>query len=278
MTRNQLGFGGTSISYLEANSSKKPIIFFVHGNSGSSRTWHLQLSSPLLSPYRLIAFDLPGHGSSGEPEDPDLGYSLKSIGTLLKNAVETIAGKDPYIVIGFSLGTNVIGEMISSGLQPAGIVLISPCIISTANDIPAVFLPNPNANLFFSENADMEILKDLSADCFQNHESESRLTFEEDFIHTRPSFRPALLKTTIDGNYSDEITAIREYPKRSLVIFGAQDKIVNSEYMDEMDFPAWKSSIIKINQASHFVHQDAPEITNKLLADYLTEMFIIDHA
>src|SRR5690349_10408510 len=44
-------------------------IVFVHGNSASSLAYQKQLESSLADHYRLIALDLPGHGSSPAATD-----------------------------------------------------------------------------------------------------------------------------------------------------------------------------------------------------------------
>ena len=86
MLKHQLAVKGIRISYIEQNPDCKNIIFFIHGNSISSTTWMKQLSSELLSKYRLIAIDLPAHGDSEASPEPDNDYTfsgLASIATLL---------------------------------------------------------------------------------------------------------------------------------------------------------------------------------------------------
>jgi pimeloyl-ACP methyl ester carboxylesterase len=52
---------GFQIAYQVKNPDLKNTIFFVHGNSGSTRFWEKQFNNALFSAYRLIAFDLPAH-------------------------------------------------------------------------------------------------------------------------------------------------------------------------------------------------------------------------
>ncbi|MEE7548890.1 alpha/beta fold hydrolase, partial [Xanthomonas sp. Kuri4-1] len=46
-------------------------LVFVHGLLGSRLSWEAQLDSPVLQRYRLIGYDLRGHGRSGKPADAE---------------------------------------------------------------------------------------------------------------------------------------------------------------------------------------------------------------
>ena len=47
-------------------------VVLIHGNSASSRAFSRQLDGPLGKSLRLAAIDLPGHGASGDANDPTL--------------------------------------------------------------------------------------------------------------------------------------------------------------------------------------------------------------
>jgi|SRR5690349_13822097 pimeloyl-ACP methyl ester carboxylesterase len=69
-----LQIGGQTIAGYQSQGTGRPILL-VHGNSSSSRIWQKQLQGPLGSKYRLIAIDLPGHGASSPPPNPEQDYS-----------------------------------------------------------------------------------------------------------------------------------------------------------------------------------------------------------
>lgn len=64
------GGGGVSLSVVETGRKDGPGILFIHGFSQSYLSWKTQLGSDLADDFRLIAFDLRGHGASGKPFDP----------------------------------------------------------------------------------------------------------------------------------------------------------------------------------------------------------------
>ena len=65
------GGGGVSLSVVETGRKDGPGILFIHGFSQSYLSWKTQLGSDLADDFRLIAFDLRGHGASGKPFDPE---------------------------------------------------------------------------------------------------------------------------------------------------------------------------------------------------------------
>ena len=277
MVRKNISSNGIFLSYVEVNEDQPSTIFFIHGNSGSANTWLYQLQSEQLKKFRLIAFDLPGHGNSDEPSDIEFGYSLIEIAKTLKDAINILGKNHKFILVGFSLGSNLVGELLNQHLQPQGIILISPTVVSSSSDLSQVFQPNQNVGAFFSENVDDETLNPLTNECFYSEQEEYRKIFKEDFRTVKPLFRPTLLKTTSDGHYSDELAAIKQFKHSILIIYGVEDKLINTTFLDDKELKLWKS-IIKLENAGHFVHQEASHICNTLLLEYAEFVFKLDQA
>ncbi len=124
MKQKRLAIQQLTISYIDANEDSDKIIFFIHGNSSSSKTWFRQMTYKSFSNFRLIAFDLPGHGESSHSKNPADEYSAIATGKVMAEAVNILSGKNRFILAGFSYGTNVVAEMLLNGVHPAGIVLI----------------------------------------------------------------------------------------------------------------------------------------------------------
>ena len=61
---------GVRLAVYEGGNPAGPPVVFVHGFSQASLCWARQFSDPLLSStFRLVAFDLRGHGGSDKPAD-----------------------------------------------------------------------------------------------------------------------------------------------------------------------------------------------------------------
>ncbi len=61
------GAGGVPLLVAEAGKTDGPTILFIHGMSQSHLSWLPQLRSGLADKFRLVAFDMRGHGGSGKP-------------------------------------------------------------------------------------------------------------------------------------------------------------------------------------------------------------------
>lgn len=98
-------FEDGEVAYLEAGEG--PTVALVHGWASDRRVWRRQVEA-LADRLRLLAIDLPGHGESDRPADPD-GYSMdlfaRSVAAVLDHA-----GAERAILIGHSNGTPVIRQ------------------------------------------------------------------------------------------------------------------------------------------------------------------------
>jgi non-heme chloroperoxidase len=82
---------------------------FIHGFTGSYLSWERQLFGPLAAEFRLLAYDLRGHGASDKPLDP----SKYTDGTLWAddlNAVIRARQLDRPVLVGWSYGGYVISD------------------------------------------------------------------------------------------------------------------------------------------------------------------------
>ena len=60
---------GVVLAVQEQGNPRGVPIVFIHGLLGSRLNWDAQLTSADLSRFRLITYDLRGHGLSGKPSD-----------------------------------------------------------------------------------------------------------------------------------------------------------------------------------------------------------------
>jgi non-heme chloroperoxidase len=62
---------GLDLAVYEGGNPGAPPILFLHGFSQSALCWQGQMDDPVLaSRFRLVAYDLRGHGASSQPTDP----------------------------------------------------------------------------------------------------------------------------------------------------------------------------------------------------------------
>ena len=94
---------GLSIAVVESGETSGRPILFVHGFSQSAAAWRRQMLSDLGDSYRLIAFDLRGHGYSSKPEDPKHYVDSKLWAGDIA-AVVAAKGLKDMVLVGWSYG------------------------------------------------------------------------------------------------------------------------------------------------------------------------------
>ncbi len=88
-------------------------ILFIHGFSQSHLAWRRQFEGPLAQRFRLIAFDLRGHGWSEKPPDAQSYREPQRWGDDVA-AVLAAAGAERAVFVGWSYGGRVILDYIAT--------------------------------------------------------------------------------------------------------------------------------------------------------------------
>ena len=105
-----------------AGPATAPAIVFLHGIRVTRRMWHLQMES-LKDTYRVIALDLPGHGSQRDAEF-SLDAAVQSVADVIDHEARGRA-----LVVGLSLGGYIAMEFGARyPAKAAGMVVASACV------------------------------------------------------------------------------------------------------------------------------------------------------
>jgi pimeloyl-ACP methyl ester carboxylesterase len=94
-------------SYDVAGPDDAPAIVFVHGTRLTRSSWRAQMDD-LADAYRVVAMDLPGHGSLA-----DRPFTLAAAAAELARVIDIAAG-GRAVVVGLSLGGYVAMELAAS--------------------------------------------------------------------------------------------------------------------------------------------------------------------
>ncbi len=264
-----INFPGCRISYLEKNPAGNNTIFFIHGNSGSARTWNQQFIVGEFENYRLIAFDIPGTGHSEITDPVTWDYSPIQTGKMLADCVKTLSKGLPFILTGFSYGTNVIGEMLQHDLKPAGVALVGACVIGEGYTLDKVFAAGDF--VFFHDAPEQKVVHDFFFNSLKNNTKELVDQHTEDFYRAKPPFRTALIQSVVQGKYTDEVESLKKLGIPLFIIFGEDDNLLQIDYLDHAPLPVWNNTIYKLPGAKHYVQSDQPARFNLLLAEYVKE-------
>jgi pimeloyl-ACP methyl ester carboxylesterase len=97
-------------------------VLLILGNSSCRAVFRHQLQGPLAENHRLIAFDLSGHGQSGNASDPTRNYTLPALADAAVELLEKL-GVTEAIVFGWSLGGHIGVEMVPRFLGMRGLMI-----------------------------------------------------------------------------------------------------------------------------------------------------------
>ena len=135
---------GVTLAVQEAGDPDGPAIVFIHGLLGSRLNWQQQTSSPALQGYRMITYDLRGHGLSGKPQDAEAYRDGRRYADDLATVIKASGARRPALV-GWSLGGVVISNYlaaygdaaISGAVYVDGVIELSAALITPHPDVYA---------------------------------------------------------------------------------------------------------------------------------------------
>lgn len=108
---------GTEVA-VECEGNGTPTLIFVHGLGCDRRDWIAQREY-FSRRYRVVSFDLPGHGAS-----PPAARTIEALGRLVGELLARF-GQGPAVLIGHSIGCLIILEALrQTPLGVAGVVFL----------------------------------------------------------------------------------------------------------------------------------------------------------
>lgn len=129
---------GVTLAVQESGNPQGRPIIFIHGLLGSHLNWEKQVQDAQLQRYRLITFDLRGHGLSAKPQQESAYSESRLWGDDLAAVIEGSHAKKPLLV-GWSLGGVVITSYLAAhgDASLSGAVYVDGVVELTPEQIPA---------------------------------------------------------------------------------------------------------------------------------------------
>ena len=106
-----IGGGGVKLHVREWGKADAPSILFIHGWSQNHLCWHRQYESELADAFRLVAFDLRGHGMSQAPEAPENYTQAQPWADDIAAIIAQLGLRRP-VLVGWSYGGFVICDYV----------------------------------------------------------------------------------------------------------------------------------------------------------------------
>ncbi len=213
---------GLKLAVQETGNPDGPAIVFIHGLLGSRLNWEQQTSSPDLQGYRLITYDMRGHGLSGKPDDAAAYADGRRYADDLAAVLEATGAKRP-VLVGWSLGGLVMSDYLAAygDTKIGGAVYVNAVIELNEK----LITPHP------------EVYASLASDDLKTHLDALR-TFLRLCFHTQPDAATMELLLTNAAMASWPMTrsiptmtsaATEGLPKAKvplLLLYGARDQLV----------------------------------------------------
>jgi non-heme chloroperoxidase len=225
-THEILGGGGVRLHAREWGNPEGPGILFIHGWSQSDLCWLKQLQGDLARTFRLVTFDLRGHGLSETPSQPE----RYADGQLWADDVASVidqTGLERPTVVAWSYGGYVVADYLRAygDARIGGIDLVGAAVIlrpPTFNHLGPGLLENAQEmcvpDLFVNIAATRRFLRACTSRPLDDEELTAALGWN---MVVPSAVRGALISRELDGS---DVLASVSVPV--LVTHGHDDAIV----------------------------------------------------
>jgi pimeloyl-[acyl-carrier protein] methyl ester esterase len=276
----------------DTDACDKPTMIFIHGNSASKRVFDRQIEY-YAKDFRVIAFDLLGHGQSIRISDIDnltatekemLAAAFYNPYAMIAEINQLLVAKDIHNahILGWSLGGHLAYSLVSAhpDLAKSIITIASPPVkfLYTTDNFkqgfydffPDLIIPNWISNPQKHSATDLQAYSDY---CGYNEAQENDTVLKEEVMHSDPLMRKYLflesaynIQALLDGKQFVRTTSI------PLLLMCSQDDAgIRSDYIasfdNELIHPYSKVCIMQ--GAAHAPFITRPEEFYEIVSDFL---------
>lgn len=213
---------GVEIAVQEAGNPHGQPIIFIHGLLGSHLSWERQVNSPELQRYRLITFDMRGHGLSDKPVELE---AYREGRRWADDLAAVIAGSGAHkpVLVGWSLGaavtTNYLAAFgdgqIAGALYVGGVIELKPEQLVAQ---PTAYSGMASSDLRLH----LEGEKEFVALCFSTAPDDA--TFQRTIAVA--AMASSAMQSAVHGMSIDAVKGLALMHKPLMLIYGEQDALV----------------------------------------------------
>jgi pimeloyl-ACP methyl ester carboxylesterase len=241
----------------------------IHGNSSCKEVFARQLESPLADKYRMIAFDLPGHGASQDAVDPARTYSMPGYADVTLEVMREL-DVNQAAVFGWSVGGHIGLELLPRFPGLEGLMIAAtPPLHPTPESFQGGFKPHPMlAVLSKPELTDEEV--DLFVAGAYGEGATKQL--RDAVRRTDGRSRAMLFGSIFDGRTADQRQLAETTKVPLAIVNGANDPMTNTDYIGSLHYASlWEKHCFVLRGEGH-----APFLTNPQAFNPIFDRFLAD--
>ncbi|CDG83146.1 alpha/beta fold hydrolase [Janthinobacterium agaricidamnosum] len=256
-----------SLAVEQSGDSGIPILF-IHGNSTCRGVFHHQLQGQLGAHQRLITFDLPGHGQSGNAPDPVHSYTRPGFAEATVELLGKL-GVDEAIVVGWSLGGHIGIEMMPHFAGLRGLMISGTPPVANDN-MAQGFKGSPHMGLAGKQELSQEEVAIFAKAIFGDLDDPF---LRNAMVRSDGRFRSRLFEAARAGAGVDQRQAVESSLVPLAVLNGADDQIVNLDYIDSLRYAnLWQGECKRLDGVGHAPFWHKPAAFNQLLLRFAADV------
>ena len=259
------------ITYLDNINSiekTKDTLVLIHGLGADKDTW-LQFAKYLTKNYRVIALDLPGHGQS--TQDFSINYSVEAQAQCINELLKNLKIQHAHI-IGSSMGgaiattlTNMQPDMVSSLIliDSYGAIKTPSYIYTLAEEIGYNPMLEINTKDDYKKMMSLAMVKPPFVPGFMLD------------VLTKDMKQRVKLNKKIFGDSdadSDQTAILSKITKPTLVVWGAQDKVLHVDNAEVFNSELRNCSKVILEETGHVPMVEKPKVTASYVTSFISEI------
>ncbi|WP_449537657.1 alpha/beta fold hydrolase [Ferdinandcohnia sp. Marseille-Q9671] len=246
------------LHYQEYGDKSAPLMLFLHGGGVSGWMWDKQIS--YFTDYHCIVLDLPEHGKSKDSPP----FSIKGSAEEVIKIIEDKAEGKKVILIGFSLGAQVIVQMLSMKPHLADVAFINSALVQPMSNAKKWIQPTIRFSFPLIK---MRWFSKLQANTLYVGED-----YFEQYYEESSQMKLETLVRVLEENMSFDIPAgFEKATGKILVTVGEKEKAVMKKSAKNLVETNSNCTAIIFPNMGHGVSMAMPDFFNTFIDTYIND-------
>ena len=246
-----------------------PAIVLFHGTGASTHSWRALM--PLLArDFRVVAFDLPGHGFTGTP--PFTRMTLPQVARASARLLEVL-GVQPIAFVGHSAGAAIAIRMVLDGFaKPPTIVGFNASLRPFAgaagplfSTLARVLYVNPLTPRVFAASASQRRVAKLLADTGSRIEPEGIRLYHA--LFRRAGHVSGTLAMMAGWDLRPLQRAMAELDAELVLVAASRDRTINPAEATRTIAKVPGGRVVRMPDLGHLAHEEDPEAAAQIIRE-----------